>query len=146
MIHTSTIPRVIEDELFHIDINTSLSLLKLTWQQQPTSEQYRRGYRQAIMLALDHKIKHWITDSRLVSYLYMADQHWMYAKMRPFLKGGKLYKMAIVMQPETLMMTDRHPITENLTTENGKAVMPLKKLFSLEFFLDLDSAHAWVLG
>ena len=145
MIYTSTTHRVFEDEMLQIEVNSSLSLLKLTWQQQPTSEHYRRGYRRAILLAIDHKIKHWITDSRLLSYLHMADQHWMYAKMRPFLKGGKLYKMAIVMQPETLMMTDRNPITENLTTVNTKPATPPLKLFSLEFFLDLDSAQSWVL-
>ncbi len=145
MIYTSTTHRVFEDEILQVDVNISSSLLKLTWRQQPTSEHYRRGYRQAILLAIDHKIKHWITDSRLLSYLHMADQHWMYAKMRPLLKGGKLHKMAIVMQPETLMMTDRNPITENPDADNYKPATPRKKLFSLEFFLDLDSAQAWVL-
>lgn len=145
MIYTSTTQFVFEDEILQIEINSSLFLLKLTWRQQPTSEHYRRGYRQAILLALDHKIKYWITDSRLLYYLHMADQHWMYAKMRPLLKGGKLHKMAIVMQPETLMMTDRNPITENSTSEDFKPASPRKKLFSLEFFLDPDSAQSWVL-
>jgi hypothetical protein len=75
----------------------------------------------------------------------MADQHWMYAKMRPLLKGGKLHKMAIVMQPETLMMTDRNPIIENHSPDIQRPAMPRKKLISLEFFLDLDSAQSWVL-
>ncbi len=145
MIYTSTTNRVFENEILQIEVNNSLSLLKLTWRQQPTSEHYRSGYRQAILLAIDHKIKHWITDSRLLSYLHMADQHWMYAKMRPLLKGGKLHKMAIVMQPETLMMTDQNPIKDNQAPENYLAAMPRENLFSLEFFLDLDSAQSFVL-
>jgi hypothetical protein len=101
MVLTPTQRIVFEDEVLQIEINTALSLLQLTWKIHPTSEQYRRGYRQAIYLALEYRIRLWLTDSRQVSYLHLADQHWMYAKMRPWLNGGKLLKFAIVIQAET---------------------------------------------
>ncbi|PSR54666.1 hypothetical protein AHMF7605_14685 [Adhaeribacter arboris] len=141
MTDTSTTLLVFEDEKLKIGVNTETSLLRLTWLQHPTSETYRQGYRQAIMIALEYKTKFWLTDSRKVQYLYMADQYWMYAKMRPLLKGGKLLKFAIVLQPETLMMTDRQPILDN----SGEIAKP-NLGFNLEFFLDLDSASSWLLG
>ncbi|QMU26974.1 hypothetical protein [Adhaeribacter radiodurans] len=139
MTDTSTTLLVFEDEGLKININPDISLLRLTWLQHPTSEVYRQGYRQAILIALEHKAKLWLTDSRKVQYLYMADQHWMYAKMRPLLKGGKLRKFAIVLQPETLMMTDRQPIMDDPT----QLIKP-KQLFNLEFFLDMESACSWL--
>ncbi len=140
MIDTSTLIQIFEDEVLKIIVEPNKSLLRLTWMQHPTSEEYRYGYRQAILIALEYKIKFWLTDSRKVQYLYMADQYWMYAKMRPLLKGGKLLKFALVLQPETLMMTDRQPIMEN-----SEQIAKPTKLFNLEFFLDLNSALAYLL-
>ncbi|RDC58807.1 hypothetical protein [Adhaeribacter pallidiroseus] len=139
MVYTATTRQVYEDEALIIYVDLPLSLLRLVWQQQPTSTQYRQGYRQGIMLALEHKTRFWLTDSRQVLYLHQADQHWMYAKMRPLLKGGKLQRMAIVLQPETLIMTDQQPLRE-------KGINPFqeKRLFPLEFFLDVGSAFVWL--
>ena len=142
MIFSSTMIQVFEDEVHKICIEQDLSLLRLTWKQHPTSEQYRKGYRQAILIALGHQVKYWLTDSRLVPYIHMSDQHWMYSKMRPLLRGGKLHKFAIVLQPETLMMTDRKPILDYIdpAQANGKT----KKLFNIDIFLDIDSARSWL--
>jgi hypothetical protein len=141
MVLTPTQRIVFEDEVLQIEINVSLSLLQLTWQQQPTSEQYRRGYRQAIYLALEYKTRLWLTDSRKVAYLHWADQHWMYAKMRPWLKGGKLLKFAIVIQAETWLMTDLKPVYNYL-----EPTAEPRKEFNLEFFLDLEAAQSWLLA
>jgi len=137
---TTTISQVHEDEFHRIFIEHDFSLLRLTWKQHPDSEQYRNGYRRAIQAGIENKVQYWLTDSRKISYLHMADQHWMYSKMRPLLKGGKLKRMAIVLQPETLMMTDRYPLLNN----PGKSPYT-DKLFNLEFFLDMESAHSWLL-
>lgn len=140
MIYSSTATEVFEDEVARIAIEADLSLLRLTWKVHPNSDQYRSGYRKAIFLALEFKLKYWLTDSRQVLYLHMADQHWMYAKMRPLLKGNKLAKLAIVLQPETLMMTDSKPMYETSTEPRSNA----KKLYNMELFLDLDSAKSWL--
>lgn len=139
MIYSSTIIQVFEDEVLKICIEQDISLLRLTWQQHPASDDYRRGYRQAIVLALEYKTKYWLTDLRLVPYLYMADQHWMYAKMLPLLKGGKLLKFAIVMQPETLLMTDSKPIYDH-----AEPKQEAKKRYNMDIFLDLGSAQSWL--
>jgi len=139
MVYTSTTRQVYEDEVITIYLDLSLSLLRLVWKQQPSSMQYRQGYRRAIVLALEHKTRYWLTDSRRILYLYQADQHWMYAKMRPLLKGGKLQRMTIVLQPETLIMTDQGPIHDRST-----ASFRGKKLFYLDFFLDVESALSWL--
>lgn len=139
MVYTATTRQVYEDEALTIYLDPPLSLLRLVWKQQPSSTEYRLGYRQAIMLALEHKPQYWLTDSRQVMYLHQADQHWMYSKMRPLLKGGKLRRMAIVLQPETLIMTDQGPIHDKTTT-----AFRGKKLFNLDFFLDVDSAMDWL--
>ncbi|RDC58855.1 hypothetical protein [Adhaeribacter pallidiroseus] len=107
--YTSTTRRLYENEVLTIYLELDLSLLRLDWKQQPSSPEYRMGYHQAILLALEYRTLYWLTDSRQVLYLHQADQHWMYAKMRPLLKGGKLQRMAIVLQPETLIMTDQKP-------------------------------------
>ncbi|RDC58773.1 hypothetical protein [Adhaeribacter pallidiroseus] len=137
--YTSTTRRLYENEVLTIYLELDLSLLRLDWKQQPSSPEYRMGYHQAILLALEYRTLYWLTDSRQVLYLHQADQHWMYAKMRPLLKGGKLQRMAIVLQPETLIMTDQKPLHDN--TGNP---FPSKKLFHLDFFLDVDSALAWL--
>lgn len=139
MLETSTLRSLYEDEVLHLGLNPALSLLQLTWKQHPASETYRRGYHQAILLALEHKAKYWLTDARQLPYLHQADQHWMYAKMRPLLKAGKLRRMALVLQPEALIMADQKPLLE--TTE---LPFQAKKLFSLDFFLDVDSALSWL--
>jgi hypothetical protein len=141
MVYTPTQRIVFKDEVLKIEINTALPLLQLTWQQHPTSEQYRRGYRQAMYLALEYRIKWWLTDARQVTYLPLADQHWMYAKMRPWLKGGKLLKFAIVIQAETWLMTDLKPVYNYL-----ESTAEPRKEFNLEFFLDLEAARFWLLA
>ncbi|QNF32252.1 hypothetical protein HUW51_05715 [Adhaeribacter swui] len=141
MIYTSKLHLLFEDTIFKIELDAIGPILRLTWQQHPSSEDYRRGYRQAILLALEHKAKYWLTDSRMLPYLHMTDQHWMYTKMRPLLKGGKLQKMAIVMQPETLMMTDINPIMDQASPNQKR-----EKLINMEFFLDLESAKLWLLN
>ncbi len=143
MMHLSTTHhQVYEDEALTIYLDLNLSLLRLVWKQQPSSTQYRDGYRQAIMLALEHKTSYWLTDSRQVMYLHQADQHWMYSKMRPLLKGGKLLRMAIVLQPETLIMTDQKPLRDNPVA--SFPAHKVKKLFHLDFFLDVESALIWL--
>ena len=138
MIETSTQHLIFKDEVLTIVIDSTKSLLQLTWLQHPDSEQYRKGYRLAILIAFAHKVKYWLTDSRQVPYVLLADQYWMYTKMRPLLKGGKLHKVAIVLQPETLMMTDQKP-----TLENPERMAKSEKLFNLDFFLDIASALLW---
>lgn len=139
MVYTFNLMKVFEDELIKIGIESSLSLLHMTWHQHPTSEQYRQRYRQAILLALKFKAKYWLTDSRQVPFIYMADQHWMYAKMRPLLKGGKLLKFAIVLQPDTLLMTDTETIRGYSDQSQNR-----EKRFELEFFLDKETAQYWL--
>ncbi|QMU26863.1 hypothetical protein [Adhaeribacter radiodurans] len=131
---------VFEDETHIIQIEKEHSLLCLTWKQHPDSTLYRAGYRHAIQAALAYKVQFWLTDSRKVPYLIMADQRWMYSKMRPLLKGGKIKKMALVLQPESLMMTDKYPYLDQLD-KNTKTNHSLH----FDFFLDLDSAYAWLL-
>lgn len=139
MVYTSTLQIVYEDEALRIGIQPTFHLLQLTWQRHPTSEEYRHGYEQAMQTALDNKIMYWLTDSRKVAYLHMADQHWMYARMLPLLKSGQLLKFAVVLQPETFLMTDRKPVQHYLEehAESGNAL-------NLDFFLDLEAAQCWL--
>jgi hypothetical protein len=139
MMYPVSLKVVYTDEWLKIEVEPSLSLLQLTWLQHPTGEQYRRGYRQAIGIALENKTKYWLTDSRKVAYLHLADQHWMYAKMRPFLTGGQLRKFAIVMHAETWMMTDLKPVFNHSEPDAEP-----EKWFNLSFFLDRDAALVWL--
>ena len=141
MVYTATLRTVFEDEVYHIGLDDALSLLQLTWQQHPTSEQYRRGYRHAIGFLVAYKIRLWLTDSRKVPYLLLADQHWMYVKMRPFLRGGKIRKFAIVLQAGAWLMTDLKPVYQLLQPKAEP-----NREFNLEFFLDLETARYWLLA
>jgi hypothetical protein len=131
------INQIFKDEVLQIGIEENVALLRLTWLQQPDSANYRRGYQQAIHLAQENNAKFWLTDSRQILYLPLADQHWMYAQMCPLLEAGTLSKFAIVMQPETFMTTDKAPISDKLSNN--------KKLYNIDLFLELPSARAWLL-
>ncbi|KAA5538964.1 hypothetical protein [Adhaeribacter rhizoryzae] len=141
MINTASIKPVFADEVLQISIDATLSLLRLTWQQHPNSTDYRRGYQQAIQLALDSNTKYWLTDSRQVLYLPISDQHWMYTQMFPLLERSQLLKFAIVMHPETFMTTDKAPMTNNVAQP-----LSLKKPLNMDLFLDHPSALAWLVG
>ena len=137
---TSLLP-VFEDEVFKINIDPELAILQLSWQQHPTSEAYRKGYRQAIAVATAYKTKFWLTDARRVNYLHRADQYWMYSKMLPLLNKAKLLRFALLLQPEVYLMTDRKPVL-NSSDENAKRPKPI----NIEFFLDMNSAQLWLMA
>ncbi|KAA5539036.1 hypothetical protein [Adhaeribacter rhizoryzae] len=140
MINTASIKLIFADEVLQISIDSTKSLLRLTWQQHPNSTDYRRGYQQAIQVALDTNTKYWLTDARQVLYLPFSDQHWMYAQLFPLLERGQLLKFAILMHPETFMTTDKAPLAENVAQP-----LSLKKPFTMDLFLDQPSALAWLL-
>ena len=139
MIKKSVIKFVFEDEVLQISIDSASSLLRLTWRQHPDSAHYRRGYEQAIQLALEYKTKYWLTDSRKVLYLPMPDQHWMYSQLFALLTSGQLSRFAIVMHPETFMTTDKAPISHNAEQQHK-----LEKPMNMDLCLDLPSALAWL--
>ncbi|MGV3588812.1 MAG: hypothetical protein ACO1OF_17535 [Adhaeribacter sp.] len=140
MIKTDGTKLVFADEVLQIRIDSTLSLLRLTWQQHPNSGDYRRGYQQAIQLALEHNTQYWLTDARQVLYLPLSDQHWMYTQLFPLLESGQLLKFAIVMHPETFMTTDKTPLANNPAQP-----LSLKRPYTMDLFLDLPSALAWLL-
>ena len=139
MIETSTQNLIYKNEVLTVVVDTTKSLLQLTWLQHPDSEQYRKGYRLAILSAFTHQVKYWLTNSLKVPYVLLADQYWMYPKMLPMLKGTKLHKMDIVLHPEALIMTDRKP-----TLDNPERMAKSVRQLNLDFFLDITSAHLWL--
>ena len=138
MIKTSTLRQIYEDEVLRISVDLGHSILHLHWLQHPSSEQFRQSYRNAILVALEYKTTYWLSDFRPGLYVCMADQHWVFGKMRPLLKGGKIRKLAIVLQPETLMMIDQQALMEKDDSRQQR-----KKELNIDFFFDIESAHSW---
>lgn len=130
---------IFEDEFIRLDLDDSLGLVLLVWLQHPDSETYRRGFSLAGEVVLKHQCRYWLSDSRQIHYLEMADQNWILNHMAPMLGNSSLNKFARINSIEGLYLQDLDRVMQQLESSPH-----LKTELEIAVFLDMEESIKWL--
>ncbi len=136
---TLTLSMLYEDELFQIQLDKQLSLIQLTFRQQPDPEHFRNAYLIAIDAAQSKEVKYWLTDARQIKAMQSENQTWLRQNMKPLLQSFQIRKFAIVMAPECFVMTNPNQVYKRPEPDKEKAPAGLIKVH-----FDLEAAKDWL--
>lgn len=130
---------VFEDEFIRIDHDAHLGLVMAVWLQHPDSETFRRGFSLASEVVLKHQCRYWLSDSRQVHYLEIADQNWILNHMAPILGNSSLNKFARINSIEGLSLQDLDRVMKLLEFSPH-----LKSELEIAVFLDMEESIEWL--
>ncbi len=134
-----TLSTLYENELFQIELDKQLSLLQLTFRQNPDLEHFRNAYLLAIDAAQSKEVRYWLTDARQIKVMLPENQSWLKQNMMPLLQSFRIRRFAIVMAPECFVMTNPTQVYNRPEPEKEKAPTGLIKVH-----FDLDAAKDWL--
>ncbi|MGV3502627.1 MAG: hypothetical protein ACO1O1_02915 [Adhaeribacter sp.] len=131
--------RVFEDEFLQIDLDAGLGLVKAVWLQHPDSDRYREGFSRAAEIVLQHNCRYWLSDSRQIHYLEIADQNWILHHMAPMMGNSCLSRFARVNSIEGLYLQDLDRVMQQLESSPH-----LKSDLEIAVFLDMEQSINWL--
>jgi hypothetical protein len=131
--------KIFEDEFLRIDLDAGLGLVKAVWLQHPDSETYRKGFSRSAEVVLRHNCQYWLSDSRQIHYLEIADQNWIVSQIAPLMGNSCLNKFARVNSVEGLYLQDLDRVMQQLETSPH-----VKSELEVAVFLDMEQSINWL--
>ena len=125
-----------DDQHALVLVDLDLSVLHITWREPESSDVLRRILIQGYMQALQHDIKHVLTDSRSMHVISDEDEHWIRTDLIPRMFQLGVKRVAIVESEDPL---------HNEQIERLAAHAASKLPYPVQHFAEMDHAFDWML-
>ncbi|NEM98489.1 hypothetical protein [Pontibacter burrus] len=130
---------VFESSYIRIELEAALKFIRVLWLRHPSSDEFREGFSKAADLTIAHHCHYWLSDSRAIHYLQLADQNWLIRLVTQLLPQVKLRRFARLNTLESLAMMDVPRTLNELEKLPDWQQHTLTKVFTEE-----DDALAWL--
>lgn len=130
---------VFQNSYLRIYLNVAMKFIRVLWLRHPSSDEFREGFSKAAELTIAHKCQYWLSDSRAIHYLELADQNWLIRLVTQLLPQSRLYKFARLNTPESLAMMDVPRTFSEL-----EKLPEWQQHITMKVFTEEDDALAWL--
>ncbi len=130
---------VYQDDNIRVGLDKSLSFIYIEWLKHATSTEFRALFQKVADIAIENKVKFWLSDARLTHYLEFSDQNWLIQQILPLISQSSLEKFARVSTKEGFAMMDISRVYASIEKLYGLNSKP-----EFDFFFSIDAALAWL--
>jgi uncharacterized protein YndB with AHSA1/START domain len=121
-----------------IEVFQDNSLLKLTWLTQPDHHNFKKCFTIGLELAVQYKVKHWLSDNSAGTSLDMAMQRSAAECAASYLYTTSVTRFARVVPLDVFQVMVFSQMLERLNNLASNTIQ-------FEVFSSADLAHAWLL-
>ena len=130
---------IYQDDSISVGIDEKLGLIYVKWQKHVNSKEFREYFLKFANIAIEKKMKYWLSDARAMHYLEFSDQNWLIQNMIPLLKLSSLEKFARVSTKEGFAMMDISRVYANIEQLHDMNINT-----EFDFFFTIDAAIEWL--
>jgi hypothetical protein len=133
------LPKVVEMEYLHLQVEPELSLICLTWKRQVNLSELRTGFYTAVEVARNFGCKYWLGDARKTSMLDIADNDFLVEHLVGQLSESGIEKVARVVSEEEAVLSQSYTMKNKIESTHQDQIN-----FNTDIFTTLEAARKFL--